>query len=118
MTRTLVAFALLYSSTASAMDYGTYAANLSTDPGRATVRSWLDGFGSAIGMYDSYQVMDGRTARFCRPRGLKFSPELLAGLVDKVVNQQPQLAKRDTPVEAIIWVGLENAFPCPKGKVS
>lgn len=108
----ILAVALVWPTAAGAMDFGEYAANLQTDPGRATLRAYLGGFGSAIGMYEVRQAMDGRGRRFCMPQGTPLVPELLAGLIDRTVKEQPNLANKDIPVEAIIWVGLERTFPC------
>lgn len=112
----LAALLLLFPLGAGAMDYDEYAANLKTDAGRAAVRVWMDGFGRGVGMFDTRQQMDGRARRFCLPQGTRYSPELLVGLVDKVIRAQPHLAKPEMPVEALIWTGLEVQFPCPKPK--
>jgi hypothetical protein len=49
-------------------------------------------------MYDVHQAMDKKPRRFCPPQGTRFSAELLAGLVDKTVEQQPTLGKPGVPV--------------------
>lgn len=113
MTRAaLIMIALLAAAPARAMDYAEWASNLKTDAGRAAIRVWLDGFGTAIGNYEVHQALDKRSRRFCLPQGVRFSPELLAGTVDKLIEQQPHLAKPETPVAALIWTGLATSFPC------
>lgn len=112
----LVLLAALLPLPAAAMDFGDYTVMLQTDAGRASIRAYLDGFGAGIGNYEVHQALEGRGRRFCPPNGTPLSAELLAGLVDRTIKQQPALAQKDMPVASIVWVGLERQFPCPKGK--
>lgn len=97
-------------STAHALDYSEYSAQLRSEPGRLVARAYLDGLGRAIGMYDTLQRMDKRPPRFCLPSGTRYSPELLAGMIDRQVELSPQFVKM--PVEAIVFTALAVDFPC------
>lgn len=119
MIRSVVfAIALLVASHARAMDLGEYLVLLQTDAGRAIARAWLDGFGSGVGTYEVRQAMDGRPKRICQPQGVRFSAELLAGLIDATIKETPQLAQPAVPVDAVIWIALQRRFPCAPSKSS
>lgn len=113
MKRLVLLLALL-PMPAAAIDYADYSIAMQSESGRKAIVAYLDGFGEATGTYETRQAMDNRARRFCPPQGTKLRAELLAGLIDSVLKQQPHLAQKDMPVGALIWIGLERQFPCPK----
>jgi hypothetical protein len=100
---------------AAAIDYSDYTDALKSEDGRKALIAYLDGFGDAVGNYEAHQVTDGRPSRFCRPQGSKLNAETLAPLITKVLNEQPQLARKGVGIPAILWIGLQRQYPCKPG---
>ena len=116
MTRWLLAVSLFaHLVPAGAIDYSDYEDALKTPDGRKAIVAYLDGFGDGVGNFDVRQTMAKQPKFFCRPQGVTLNAETLAPLISKVLNEQPQLAKKGIGIPAILWIGLERQYPCKPG---
>jgi len=99
---------------ADAVEIGDYEAMLASSSAVRDAKWYVKGVGDAYGVTNAVLAANGKPLLFCAPRQLSMNADDLVDLVKREMESPigPQLRQRKMPVELVVLVALQKAFPC------
>jgi hypothetical protein len=111
-----VLVALSLGPAAEAVEIGDYEAMLASSSAVRDAKWYVKGVGDAYGVTNAVLSANAKPLLFCPGRQVSMSADDLVELVKHEMESPigPQLRQRKMPVELIVLVALQKAFPCPQ----
>ena len=111
-----VLVALALAPAAGAVEIGDYEAMLASSSAVRDAKWYVKGVGDAYGVTNAVLSANGKPLLFCLPRQVSMTADDLVELVKHEMESPigPQLRQRKMPVELVVLVALQKAFPCPQ----